>query len=147
LRREVLHELTPGTRWLPSVLVSLAVGFGAMLLGPAAAALAFGVAALGWTVAATAALHNDWALPFIQVILASGLTAATLFGYRFGIADRDKRMMRRNFSYYLAPAVIDRMEERPPELGGEQRIVTIFFSDLANFTTLSEGVTPNELVA
>ena len=43
---------------------------------------------------------------------------------------RDKRALRRNFSLYLAPSVIDRMEEQPPVLGGEQRTVTIFFSDL-----------------
>src|SRR6185437_6191908 len=61
---------------------------------------------------------------------------------------RDKRFLRRSFSLYLAPAVVDRMiaAERLPDLGGEQRPLTIFFSDLADFTTLSENLSPGDLV-
>jgi adenylate cyclase len=37
--------------------------------------------------------------------------------------------------------------EKAPDLGGEQRVLSIFFSDLADFTTLSETMSPTELVA
>jgi adenylate cyclase len=48
----------------------------------------------------------------------------------------------------LAPAVIDKMVagDKPPQLGGEEREITVLFSDVAGFTALSEGLTPSELV-
>ena len=63
-------------------------------------------------------------------------------------ADRDKRYLRRTFSYYLAPAVVDRLVagNKPPALGGETRNLTVLFSDLEKFTSLSEKFTPEELV-
>src|SRR3546814_18903315 len=37
-------------------------------------------------------------------------------------------------------------EDKPPELGGEERVVTILFSDIAGFTHLSESLPPADLV-
>jgi adenylate cyclase len=102
-----------------------------------------------WASAATAALQQGWSLPLFQPILAALLALILLTAYRFAIADRDKRFLRRSFALYLAPAIVDRMiaAERPPDLGGEQRNLTVFFSDIADFTTLSETLSPRELVA
>jgi len=82
-------------------------------------------------------------------VLAAILSAVLITAYRFAIADRDKRLLRANFSLYLAPEIVEHMIEsaRPPALGGEQRTVSVFFSDLKDFTTLSEHLAPTELVA
>jgi adenylate cyclase len=149
LRHEALRQLDPPLRWVPGFAVSLAVGLVAIVVGPLAAGATLLAAALGWTAAATVALQYDWSLPFLEVLLSAGLTIALLLGYRFGIADRDKRNLRRSFSLYLAPEIVDRMieSEKAPELGGEERVITVYFSDVADFTTLSEGLSPKELVA
>ena len=57
--------------------------------------------------------------------------------------------MRRLFSLYTSPQLIEKMlaTDRLPELGGEERQVTIWFSDLAGFTSLAEGLRPVEVVA
>ncbi|MGH6740720.1 MAG: adenylate/guanylate cyclase domain-containing protein, partial [Bradyrhizobium sp.] len=49
---------------------------------------------------------------------------------------------------YLAPQVIDQMlhSNKLPALGGETRDVTVFFSDLAGFSSIAERMTPTELV-
>jgi class 3 adenylate cyclase/CHASE2 domain-containing sensor protein len=148
MRHEVLNELSPWLRWLPGVLLAMVTGLAAITLGPLAAGLTLAGVGLAWTGVATVALEYNWNLPFLEAVLAAMLTVALLFGYRFGIADKDKRRLRQNFSLYLAPSVVDRITEsdKPPELGGEQRTVSIFFSDLRDFTTLSEGLAPSELV-
>jgi adenylate cyclase len=58
-------------------------------------------------------------------------------------------LLRRSFALYLAPQVIDKMlaSNKLPVLGGETRDVTVFFSDLAGFSSIAEGMTPTELVA
>ena len=57
-------------------------------------------------------------------------------GYRFGVADKDRRLLQKSFGLYLAPDVINRMlsSNKLPELGGETREVTVFFSDIEGFS-------------
>ncbi len=59
-----------------------------------------------------------------------------------------KRYIKSAFSRYLAPAVIEKIIESPKalELGGEEQTISIFFSDIAKFSTISEKLTPPDLV-
>ncbi len=63
-------------------------------------------------------------------------------------ANRQRREIRAAFSQYLSPAVVEQLSRHPERLrlGGEQREMTVYFSDLAGFTTFSEKLTPEELV-
>ena len=53
------------------------------------------------------------------------------------------------FSHYLSPKVIDSIIKNPEaiKLGGESRRITTFFSDVAKFSTISESLSPTELVS
>jgi len=70
-------------------------------------------------------------------------------GYRFVVVDREHRFLRRSFALYLAPEVIEKMllSNKLPVLGGEMRNVTIFFSDIAGFSSIAGKMTPTALVA
>lgn len=99
------------------------------------------VAMLGVTTAlATILFQHAVVVPQLQALSASVLGFVLAGGYRFFVADRDKRRIRQMFNLYLAPSVIDRMvaANRLPSLDGERRDVTFFFSDIASFTTLTE---------
>jgi adenylate cyclase len=50
------------------------------------------------------------------------------------------------FGKYVSPEVVSQMMDNPPELGGIDRELTVFFSDIRGFTSLSETLTPQELV-
>jgi len=117
---------------------------------PLVAALpAYLAAAIVWTLAAVVLFtYSPLALPLLEPWLAGivGLGAATSF--RFLVADKDRRFLRKSFALYLAPSVIEKMvaTNKPPALGGETRNVTIFFSDLAGFSSISEALAPPDLV-
>jgi adenylate cyclase len=66
--------------------------------------------------------------------------------YRIMTEERDKRRIRDMFGKYVSPQVVDQILENPPELGGIDKELTVFFSDIRGFTTLSEAMTPQELV-
>ncbi|TVQ39821.1 MAG: adenylate/guanylate cyclase domain-containing protein [Spirochaetaceae bacterium] len=66
--------------------------------------------------------------------------------YRVMTEEKDKRRIREMFGKYVSPRVVDQILERPPELGGVDKEITVFFSDIRGFTTLSESLTPQELV-
>lgn len=149
IRRDAITELgSPAVAAIASVLALLAAG-AALTLSPARAALAWLAGAAVWTGVATAAFRSGLALPLLQPLLASLAVLVAAVGYRFMVADKDKRLLRQSFALYLAPAVIDRMlsSSRPPELGGEARTVTIYFSDVAGFSSFSEHMQPHEIVA
>ncbi|MFA6282991.1 MAG: adenylate/guanylate cyclase domain-containing protein [Desulfurivibrionaceae bacterium] len=67
--------------------------------------------------------------------------------FNFATEGRKKRYIKRAFSQYLHPTVIDQLVANPERLrlGGEKRELSIFFSDLAGFTTMSERLDPERL--
>ncbi|HIJ55432.1 MAG TPA: adenylate/guanylate cyclase domain-containing protein [Deltaproteobacteria bacterium] len=68
--------------------------------------------------------------------------------YKYLVEARQKRWIRGAFSTYLAPSVVQQLIDSPDKLilGGEQRDITAFFSDVQGFTSISEKLTPHELV-
>jgi adenylate cyclase len=86
----------------------------------------------------------DFVTPFLAVVLS--FMGASLLNYSF--EGRQRRFIKSVFRHYLSPEVIERIIENPAllELGGEEREITSFFSDMAGFTSVSEGLSPAELV-
>jgi len=66
--------------------------------------------------------------------------------YRIIMEESDKKRIKVMFGKYVSPLVVEQMMEKPPELGGVDSDTTIFFSDIRSFTTLSETMSPQELV-
>jgi adenylate cyclase len=60
---------------------------------------------------------------------------------------KQKLFIKNAFRQYLSPAVIEELIQHPErlKLGGERRILSIFFSDLEGFTGISEGLEPEAL--
>lgn len=149
LRRDAVR--LPGRTASAAVAVGLAAAAGgaALLLTPWAAALVTLAAASAYTGGAVFAFRDALALPLLEPALAMAAALALTIAWRVVVADKDRRFLRRSFGLYLSPRVIDQMllAERLPALGGEQREVTVFFSDIAGFSSFSETLTPPELVA
>jgi adenylate cyclase len=92
-----------------------------------------------------------WGRWYSFVVPAATLVAsyASITSFRVITEEREKRKIRRTFSQYLSPGVIALIEKDPNEYirpGGEVKTLTVMFSDIRDFTTLSEGLTPDELV-
>ena len=68
--------------------------------------------------------------------------------YRFAFEEKERRFIKSAFSQYLAPAVVDRLVENPQllKLGGERKVITAFFSDVAGFSSIAEQLQAEELV-
>lgn len=76
------------------------------------------------------------------------LTYICLTVYKYLTEERNKRFLKATFSSYLAPELIDDMynSKTMPELGGEARTITAFFTDIESFSTFSEKLTAHQLV-
>ncbi len=63
--------------------------------------------------------------------------------------ERERNRVRHAFSHYMAPALVERLANDPSrlKLGGETRDMTLLFSDVRGFTTISEGLDAEELTS
>lgn len=88
-------------------------------------------------------------LPLSNLIFAIIFCATVLFIYRFLIVEKEKRQLRNIFSKYVSKEVVSEIMQNPEEikLGGEEREVTVFFSDIRGFTTISESMSSPKLVS
>jgi len=83
--------------------------------------------------------------PLITVIM----TLFTMIVYRILTEEKEKKAIQGMFSNYVSKSIVDELIKHPEklELGGEDKEITVLFSDIRGFTTLSEKLTPQELVA
>jgi adenylate cyclase len=94
------------------------------------------------------ARYGSW-LSFVIPSATLVATYASVTSFRMIFEEREKRRIRKTFSQYLSPGVISLMEKQPSKYfraGGETKELTVMFSDVRNFTSLSEGLSPDELV-
>lgn len=75
---------------------------------------------------------------------AVGLAWVGGLAFNYATEGRQRRLLRRAFSQYVSPAVVDRIAADPGQLqlGGELRTLTMFFSDLEGFSTLAHELEP-----
>jgi len=84
------------------------------------------------------------ATPIIQIALSFTLVIT----YRVFSEQKEKKYIRQTFSKFVSKSVVDELLQDPEkvELGGEEKILTVLFSDIRGFTSISEKLTPKELV-
>lgn len=147
-----------GLELLAFLLMGLVIIFATQFFGPLVclalgAVLGIAVAAGSWLVFRDGSLLGfdsggvlvDPSFP----LLGTFIVYSAMIFFRFTITDADKRKIRNAFGFYVAPALLAQIERNSGQLalGGETRELSIMFSDIRDFTTLSEGFVPNKLVA
>jgi class 3 adenylate cyclase len=94
------------------------------------------------------AFRHNWILPVAE--LQTGLTVAFLMtlALRLTGEEREKSRVRQIFGRYVSDEVVNVLldDENRPDLSGEARLVTVLFSDIRGFTTMSEKLTAHEVV-
>ena len=62
--------------------------------------------------------------------------------------EMEKRAVRQAFSHYISPVLMEELASNPDKLklGGEVREISVMFTDIRNFTSISEGMDPAELI-
>jgi adenylate cyclase len=149
LKGDFLRTTPPWLIWVWALglacVVTLAVLFSARLWTTLAAlAVLLAVNVGGSLLAFRASWWADPVAPGVALGLAFVLAAA----YSYATEGRQKLAIRRMFSFYMSEKVIAHLMSHPEllNLGGERRHVTLFFSDLAGFTTISERLSAEKVV-
>jgi adenylate cyclase len=101
------------------------------------------VVALNWAAWRYAGLWLPLAASVVLLLAAAGLQLT----YGYFVETRRKRRLSRLFGQYVPPEIVQELErsEADISLEGESREMSVLFSDVRGFTTISEGLEPREL--
>ena len=91
---------------------------------------------------------QNYFLPIVYPILTTSSVFLTLITLKYGYSEKQSREIKRIFSNYVTEKVVDQLVKNPSmvKLGGERKELSILFSDIRGFTSLSEKLKPEEVV-
>jgi len=132
---------TVGAEMLGAIVVGLIIVWLAPILNPAWL-LVFGAAIVAASIGSSwyFYVHDNLLIDFTYPLLSSLLVYLTLMFANYMSEQAQRRRIRSAFGQYLSPALVEQLAQSPEKLvlGGEERNMTILFSDVRGFTTISE---------
>lgn len=95
------------------------------------------------------AYQDGLVLDVLHPLIALIVTALIVLWYRNKTELKAKRAIKNAFAHYVSPLVVNQLAKDPSQLalGGSRQTITVLFSDIVGFTTLSEKLTPEDTVA
>ena len=118
------------------LVIAFAPGFGPVRLVATGAVFATLLVGTSWYFYA----HNRQLIDFTYPLMSTTAIYLTLIFASFVREQTQRRQIRSAFGQYLSPALVEQLAQSPEKLvlGGEEREMTIMFSDVRGFTTISE---------
>jgi adenylate cyclase len=127
---------------------ALAIGVVATMVPAwwATSAMLAGTAVFGWI--ATRQIAAGCWLNVTQPVVAASFALFGGVAYQYFFEGREKRRMKKLFGQYVSKDVFEQLVSNPAlaRLGGQRREMTVLFSDIRGFTTVSERGQPEEIV-
>lgn len=149
LQQDFLWEMPQTSALIVFFLLAILIGVVAVLLSPWASILFTLVAGAGY------AWLTFWSFTQRNLLMtlvepSLGMSLALLIGmiYRYRSEERQKNFFYGMFGNYLSDNLVREMLRNPAKLklGGERKFATTFFSDLKDFTTISEELSPEAML-
>jgi len=147
LKERPAYMLGAEVVWL--LLIGAALSFLLPLFSPIKAILASAFVLVA-SVMLSLAMWSSWnvLMPVANSLVMVALLFALNMSYGYFVESRTKRQITSLFGKYVPSELVDEMSKNPEQvvsMEGESREMTILFSDVRGFTTISEGLDPKEL--
>jgi adenylate cyclase len=127
------------------LLVAVFVGLAIIIVAPifrASLVIAFGAIVAAALIGTSWYLYSQYNLliDFTYPLISSALVYLALVFMNYVKEQKQRQQIRAAFGYYLSPALVEQLARSPEKLalGGEERRMTVLFSDVRGFTTISE---------
>jgi adenylate cyclase len=94
-------------------------------------------------------ISRDVWIPQVRPLFSFGVAFISVMVYRFLSEERQKQLIKGMFVHYASELIVNELIRDPSKLklGGDKKYATAFFSDIKDFTTYSEKLSPEALIA
>ena len=149
LSNRFIRPAPDSSRVVAVLVAAITVGLMSAGLSFAAGSVGTVLAAAGWTAVAAIAFRRGVWLNMLQPLAGMALALFAGTTYRYFVEDREKRVVKKLFGRYVSKDVYDQLLAHPDraELGGKRREMSVLFSDIRGFTTVTEKGNPEDLVS
>ena len=146
LGQHLIHDAPTWTVGLAAIAVTL-LWFGAVNLAAALALLAVTLIAL--FAFSTWSLHQGTFFPVMGIAIAGSLGSLGRVGFETALKLRERMLLRRSFSGYVSPQIMEEILEGRlmHGLGGGRVRICVMFTDIRSFTTRSEAMSPEGVIS
>ncbi len=149
LNQTFIHKLTDWQNILILLIISAILGLVVPRMSIIASLVFTSAFSIAYLIAAYLVFHFFSYIPaFFTPLILSGFSFTLIVTYRVLTEQKEKRFIKQTFSKFVSNEVVDELIKNPEKLklGGEKKIVTVLFSDIRGFTTISERMPPERLV-
>ena len=149
INHEAVIPLSPSTKFIFITVMAFIVALGLAIVKTSwgIGILIGGLAFFFGGTSIALSFKNVW-VPMVGPLMALLFASLGMIARNYLTEGRMKRQIKKAFGQYLSPEVVSEISKDPDSirLGGQERMLTVFFSDIADFTTISEKMTPNKIV-
>ena len=89
--------------------------------------------------------HN-YIVNFVNPVFTMVFCYLSMSTYKVTVEEREKRKIKETFSRYVSSNLVDELLSQEIKLGGEKKEISVLFSDIRGFTSMSEKLQPEEVV-
>ncbi len=148
LSRRWLREVPELPFAVVLIILSLMVAFITSHIRARWSVLLIGLSWFAMVVSGFILFDRGWIMDLIWPTFVLVFVSAAVTLERRVMADRERRELKAAFSRYVSPSVVESVMKNPDKLklGGDRKRMTVLFSDIRGFTTISEGLSPEKLV-
>ena len=149
LTSQFYFTLTSTQMWIGVFLIAVVIGAATVAWSPWSAGIIFLITSVLEVISAIMMFMKfGVVIPMVAPLVGATTAYGSGLGLKALTEGKQKKFIKGVFSKYVPRAVVERMTQHPElvKLGGEERIVTSLFSDIASFTTISEKMEPPQLV-
>lgn len=90
---------------------------------------------------------NNYIISLVDPVFTMVLCYLSMSTYKVTIEEREKKKIKEVFSRYVSSNLVEELLNMEIKLGGEKKEISILFSDIRGFTSMSEKMQPEEVVA
>ncbi|NCN08694.1 MAG: adenylate/guanylate cyclase domain-containing protein [Leptospira sp.] len=149
LNQDFLYNTPVYFDFLIYVLIGLLIGFIQPRLSTVYGFAAFLIMLILYSILSLALFSEYNLITVLPSVLGEQIWIfVSIIGFRILTEEANVKYIRSTFSKFVSKDVVDELLKNPDNLalGGSKREITIFFSDVRGFTTISEALGPEELV-
>jgi len=149
INQDFIHKLSETQNILILLVIAIVFGFLLTRISTILSIVLTVFAVAGYSIVAYMLFEShNLIFVFASPIIQMGVSFSFVTAYRVFTEQREKKYIRQTFSKFVSKSVVDELLKHPDniKLGGEKKILTVLFSDIRGFTSISEQMTPEELV-